>query len=230
VIRTLEALGIDRLTVAEKAELIALIWESIPADAVPELPREQLEKLKRRVNKADIMRETRERNAEAARAINDEALRDPESPYAGKYVGLAHGQVAVVADGEDELWERLQQIEPYPWFRMVFRAGEDSTPAVKACPNTKAVPLPLPAERPATVTNPEVVERNRALARAIHEEARSNPQSPYAGKFVGLANGQVVVVSDDLNGLARRLREVEPNSRNLYIVDTKRDPTKIHRI
>ncbi len=42
-----------------------------------------------------------------------------------------------------------------------------------------------------------VQERNRELADQINAEARSNPQSPYANKFVGIANGKVVVVADD---------------------------------
>ena len=36
-----------------------------------------------------------------------------------------------------------------------------------------------------------VKDLNRQLARRINDEARSNPQSPYANKFVGIANGQV---------------------------------------
>ncbi len=34
-----------------------------------------------------------------------------------------------------------------------------------------------------------IVEINRELARKINEEARANPQSPYANKWVGIANG-----------------------------------------
>src|SRR5947208_5815164 len=41
-----------------------------------------------------------------------------------------------------------------------------------------------------------VQEANEQLARQINEEARSDPHSPYAGKFVGIANGQVIVVAD----------------------------------
>ena len=34
---------------------------------------------------------------------------------------------------------------------------------------------------------------NSELADKINAEARSNPQLPYANKFVGIANGQVIV-------------------------------------
>lgn len=56
----------------------------------------------------------------------------------------------------------------------------------------------------------EVRARNEELARQINEEASLNPNSPYAGKFVGLAKGQVVVVADSLDEMVRRLRQIEP--------------------
>src|SRR5207249_806093 len=56
-----------------------------------------------------------------------------------------------------------------------------------------------------------ILEVNRELARKINEEARANPQSPYANKFVGIVNGQVVVVADTLEEMIRHLRQVEPD-------------------
>jgi hypothetical protein len=60
-------------------------------------------------------------------------------------------------------------------------------------------------------TMADVQEQNRQLARLINEEALRNPQSPYAGKFVGIANGQVAVVADSLDEMARRLHQIEPD-------------------
>jgi len=37
----------------------------------------------------------------------------------------------------------------------------------------------------------EEQEKARILSRQINHEARSNPHSPYAGKFVGILHGQV---------------------------------------
>ena len=54
-------------------------------------------------------------------------------------------------------------------------------------------------------------ELNREVARRILQEVQADPSSPYAGKVVGIANGQVVVVGDDLNTTLRRVREIEPN-------------------
>jgi len=53
-----------------------------------------------------------------------------------------------------------------------------------------------------------IQERNRQLAEAINQEALANSDSPYAGKFVGIANGQVVAVTDDLDELVRKLDDV----------------------
>jgi hypothetical protein len=76
----------------------------------------------------------------------------------------------------------------------------------------------------------EVEQLNRDLARKINEEARRNPNSPYAGKFVGIASGQVVVVADDLDEMARRLREVEPDVRKVCGVEASRDYDEVIEI
>jgi hypothetical protein len=57
----------------------------------------------------------------------------------------------------------------------------------------------------------EIQKRNDELARRINAEALSNPQSPYAGKFVGIWNGQVVVTADTAEEVVRRLHEVASN-------------------
>ena len=75
-----------------------------------------------------------------------------------------------------------------------------------------------------------VQDLNRALARLINEEALSNPQSPYANKFVGIANGQVVVVADSLNDMARRLGQIEPEPRNCFCVEASRDYSVVEEI
>ena len=75
-----------------------------------------------------------------------------------------------------------------------------------------------------------VQERNRELARQINEEARRNPQSPYAGKFVGIANGAVVVVADNWDELAQRLRQVEPGVRNTFCLEVGVDYDAVQEI
>src|SRR5580692_2213975 len=75
-----------------------------------------------------------------------------------------------------------------------------------------------------------VQELNHELADKINEEALKNPQSPYANKFVGIANGQVVVVADDLDDMARRLRQIEPDPSNTFCVEASRDHSVVEEI
>jgi len=75
-----------------------------------------------------------------------------------------------------------------------------------------------------------VQELNRELARKINEEALSNPQSSYANKFVGIANGQVVVVADDLNEMSQRLRQAEPDPTKCFCIEASRDYTKVEYV
>ncbi len=79
-------------------------------------------------------------------------------------------------------------------------------------------------------TNRTMQELNRELADRINAEARSNPQSPYAGKFVGIANGQVVVISDDLDELVERLGQAEPDPTRTFWVEASRDYDEVHEI
>jgi hypothetical protein len=80
---------------------------------------------------------------------------------------------------------------------------------------------------------------NRELARKINEEALRNPQSPYANKFVGIANGRVVVVADSLDEMGRvlrqielacRLRQAEPDPAKTFWVEASRDYDKVEYI
>ena len=75
-----------------------------------------------------------------------------------------------------------------------------------------------------------VQDLNRELARRINAEARSNPQSPYANKFVGIANGKIVVVTDDLDDLARKLRQAEPDPAKTFGIEASRDYGEVQEI
>ena len=55
-----------------------------------------------------------DRNIELAQRINDELLRDPNSAYAGKWIGIANGQV-VVGNSYEDVRRRLGEIEPDPF-------------------------------------------------------------------------------------------------------------------
>lgn len=66
-----------------------------------------------------------EQNQRLADQINAEALRNPDSPYAGKFVGIANGQVVVVGDTLREAFEDLLRIEPDRSNGLCFKAGVD---------------------------------------------------------------------------------------------------------
>jgi hypothetical protein len=78
--------------------------------------------------------------------------------------------------------------------------------------------------------NRTILEINRELATIINEEALRDPQSPYANRFVGIANGKVIVVADDIDEMSRRLREIEPDQRNCFGVEASRDHSQVIEI
>lgn len=75
-----------------------------------------------------------------------------------------------------------------------------------------------------------VQQRNRELARRINDEARMDPQSDYAGKFVGLANGKVAVVADSLEDVARQLEQLEPDSQRTFYIEVGLDYDAVQSI
>jgi Family of unknown function (DUF5678) len=75
-----------------------------------------------------------------------------------------------------------------------------------------------------------VAEVNRESARKINEEARDNPQSPFAGKFVGIINGQVVAVADDLDELVQHLQQIETDPRQTFCLEVGLDYNQVQDI
>ena len=54
-----------------------------------------------------LMSEEQKKNLAVADQINREARANPDSPYAGKYVGVFHEKVVAVADTAEELDAQL---------------------------------------------------------------------------------------------------------------------------
>ena len=69
----------------------------------------------------------------------------------------------------------------------------------------------------------EVQQINRDLADRINRETLADPASPYAGKYVGIANGQVVAVGASLDEALDRLRQIEPDPARCACVEASRD-------
>jgi hypothetical protein len=76
----------------------------------------------------------------------------------------------------------------------------------------------------------EEQEKARILSRQINHEARSNPLSPYAGKFIGILHGQVVVVADTLDEVAEILERLEEDPHRRYFVDASADYDSKHDV
>ena len=74
-----------------------------------------------------------------------------------------------------------------------------------------------------------IQQLNRDLADKLIEEAKQNP-SAIAGKFVGIANGKVVVVTDNLDELGRQLEQAEPDASRTYVVEPGLELNKVHEI
>lgn len=79
-------------------------------------------------------------------------------------------------------------------------------------------------------TSKTVQELNRELADKLADEGRNNPRSPYAGKFAGIANGQVAVVADNLEEMVERLRQVEPDPTKTFGVEIGHDYEMVDEI
>lgn len=73
-------------------------------------------------------------------------------------------------------------------------------------------------------------EINEELANKLYEEAQGDPHSPYAGKKVGFANGQVVAVADGWSEVARALEKAEPDATKTFCIDMAQDYTTVQEI
>ena len=80
------------------------------------------------------------------------------------------------------------------------------------------------------VQSNSITSANARLALQINQEALRDPKSPYAGKLVGIANGQVVVVADSWRQVVERLRQVEPDPRKCYCIEASADYGRVEEI
>ena len=78
--------------------------------------------------------------------------------------------------------------------------------------------------------NDSIASANEQLVRQINQQARQDPNSPYAGKLVGIANGQVVVVADTWREVAERLRQVEPDPARCRCIEASADYDRVVEI
>lgn len=70
---------------------------------------------------------------------------------------------------------------------------------------------------------------NERLARKIRREGK-DPKSPYANRFVGIANGKVVVIADSLTEMHRQLLKIERDPFKRYGVDVAADYSRVEEV
>ncbi len=75
-----------------------------------------------------------------------------------------------------------------------------------------------------------IQQLNRELAEKLNDEALQNPRSPYAGKKIGIANGQVVVVADEWREVTRQLRQIEPDPTKCFCLEAGVDYSVVQEI
>jgi hypothetical protein len=73
-------------------------------------------------------------------------------------------------------------------------------------------------------------EQARKLGRRINRDAWSNPNSPYAGKVVGILRGEVVIIAETLDEVAEVLERLEPDPQRRYFIDASADYDTPHTI
>jgi len=73
-------------------------------------------------------------------------------------------------------------------------------------------------------------ETDLDIAYQISREAHTEAGSPYAGKYVGVLDGKVVVVADSAEEGLRRLRAIAPDPRRGVLIDPNIDYDEVHEI
>ena len=76
----------------------------------------------------------------------------------------------------------------------------------------------------------DVQEQDSRLARAINQEARSDPSSRYAGKFVAIAGGKVVAVGERLDEVVAVLKQTAPERSQGLVIEASADYEGPHEI
>ena len=77
------------------------------------------------MNATTILTEEQQKNLEVAQRVNRETRNDPNSPYAGKHVGVLGGQVVAVADTLDEVSAQLDALGDVGHKGVIIEASAD---------------------------------------------------------------------------------------------------------
>jgi hypothetical protein len=69
----------------------------------------------------------------------------------------------------------------------------------------------------------EDIAQNEPLFRKINREARSIPQSLYAGKWIALLRGRIVAIADTMEEAVQKLRKIEPDRFKVLVFEASGD-------
>jgi hypothetical protein len=172
----------------------------------------------------------RQPNEEPAPQTPAEGAGSPESPPE-RFCGIANRRVEVMADSLDEVVRRLDELGADRQEVEIWEAEPESGKVAYSWSCRR-----IPPERAGYLSvkslyrSDAVLARNAELARRINAEAWANPQSPYAGKFVGISNGQVIAVAANQDEVMRRLDEISADPLDRYIVEASSDPNKVEYV
>jgi hypothetical protein len=160
-----------------------------------------------------------------------EASLTPASSPAGRFAGIADGRVVAKAQTLAEVVRLLDETGADRRTVEIWEANPDSN-KIEYVWSCCRVPPERAGQLPGTPMYPDnpVMQRNEELARKISEEARSDPSSPYAGKFLGIVNGRVTVVADSWDELDRELARLGTNASETIGVEASRDPDAVEEI
>ena len=132
-----------------------------------------------------------------------------------------HGQMSVLVRGlHSEGWREL-----WLGLNLTVRTFAD----LSLDPSNRMKALRSMKENPMSTTI-SILQLNRELAEQMNEDALRNPQSPNAGKFVGIANAKVIVIADNWRAVSNALRQAEPDPSMTFCIQLGRDYTEVHEI
>jgi len=72
--------------------------------------------------------------------------------------------------------------------------------------------------------------RDWEVAKRISREARSHPDSPYAGKYVGILDGEIVTVNATLEEAIEAMAAIDPDPDRGTIVEASADYDVTHYV
>lgn len=76
----------------------------------------------------------------------------------------------------------------------------------------------------------DVAEANRRLVGELSAQTLKDPSHPYCGKHIGVVNGQVAVVADDLDELIEKLRAMGADREETFCFEGGIDYDEVQEI